>query len=141
MRRRGPGLLMTAAVVGGTTAVVTSSSQKKAAQQQQAAAQQQATQQQMTDLQAQQAQLTAQQEALAQQQATAQMAPAGPAAGSLDDQLVQIQKLSVMKDQGLLTDDEPIEKSVGSFFVVLIPRFGFSSMRAIVRAMPRQGSR
>ena len=79
---------------------------EKAAQQQQAAAQQQATQQQMTDLQAQQAQLTAQQEALAQQQATAQMAPAGPAAGSLDDQLVQIQKLSVMKDQGLLTDEE-----------------------------------
>jgi hypothetical protein len=29
-----------------------------------------------------------------------------PAGNSLDDQLVQIQKLSVMKDQGLLTDEE-----------------------------------
>ena len=106
--RRGPGLLMTAAVVGGTTAVVSGSMQKKAAQQQQAAAQQQ----QMADMQTQQAQLAAQQEALAQKQAAAAQpaaapqAPNTPAAGSLDDQLVQIQKLSVMKDQGLITEEE-----------------------------------
>lgn len=31
---------------------------------------------------------------------------AAPTADSLDNQLVQIQKLSVMKDQGLLTDEE-----------------------------------
>lgn len=80
--------------------MVTSSSQKKAAQQQQAAAQQQATQQQMADMQAQQAQLAAQQDALAQQ------AAAGPAANSFDEQLVQIQKLSAMKEQGLLTEEE-----------------------------------
>ena len=105
--RRGPSLLATAVGVGGTTAVVSSSMQKKGAQQQQAAQQQAAQQQQMTDLQVQQAQLAAQQEALAQQQATvAQPAPVAPAGSSLDDQLVQIQKLSVMKDQGLLTDEE-----------------------------------
>ena len=64
----------------------------------------------MADMQAQQAQLAAQQDALAQQQAVAQqpVAPqaAAPAANSLDDQLVQIQKLSAMKDQGLITEDE-----------------------------------
>ena len=61
----------------------------------------------MTDLQTQQAQLAAQQQALAQQQAAAaQPAAAAPAGNSLDDQLVQIQKLSVMKDQGLLTEEE-----------------------------------
>ena len=32
--------------------------------------------------------------------------PAAPAGGGLDDQLVQIQKLSVLKEQGLLTDEE-----------------------------------
>ena len=101
--RRGPGLLMTAAVVGGTTAVVSGSMQKKAAQQQQAAAQQQ----QMADMQTQQAQLAAQQEALAQQQAAAQQtAAAGPEPGSLDYQAAEIQKLTVMKDQGLITDEE-----------------------------------
>ena len=99
--RRGPGLLMTAAVVGGTTAVVSSSMQKKGAQQQQAAAQQQ----QMADMQTQQAQLAAQQDALAQQQAVPHLS-AAPAADSLDSQLVQIQKLSVMKDQGLITEEE-----------------------------------
>jgi len=30
----------------------------------------------------------------------------GPAANSLDDQLVQIQKLSAMKDQGVITEEE-----------------------------------
>ena len=55
------------------------------------------------------ADLQAQQAAQAQQQAAAQQAPApaaAPAGGSLDDQLVQIQKLSVMKEQGVLTDEE-----------------------------------
>ena len=33
-------------------------------------------------------------------------ASAAPAGNSLDDQLVQIQKLSAMKDQGLLTEEE-----------------------------------
>jgi hypothetical protein len=95
-RRRGPGLLMTAVVVGGTTSMVMGSQQKKVAQQQQ----QIATQQQMADMQANQEALAQQQAMLAQQQA------AGPAPNSLDDQLVQIQKLSVMKDQGLLTEEE-----------------------------------
>ena len=36
----------------------------------------------------------------------AQQAAAEPAGDSLDDQLVQIQKLSVMKDQGLITEEE-----------------------------------
>jgi hemolysin activation/secretion protein len=94
-RRRGPGLLMTAVVVGGTTSMVMGSQQKKVAQQQQIA-----TQQQMADMQANQEALAQQQAMLAQQQA------AGPAPNSLDDQLVQIQKLSVMKDQGLLTEEE-----------------------------------
>jgi hypothetical protein len=75
---------------------------QKAATQQQAAAQQQ----QVADLQTQQAELAAQQQALAAQQAAAPQAPAGPTPGSLDDQLVQIQKLSAMKDQGLLTEEE-----------------------------------
>ena len=56
-------------------------------------------------MQAQQAQLAAQQEALAQQQAGS-TAGARCAGNSLDDQPVQIQKLPVMKDQGLLTDEE-----------------------------------
>ncbi len=104
--RRGPGLVGTmarTAVIAGTATVVATgvsgamqgSAQKKAAAQQQATAQQQ----QMTELQSQQAELAAQQEALMQQ-------AAAPAADSLDNQLVQIQKLSVMKDQGLLTDEE-----------------------------------
>jgi hypothetical protein len=52
-------------------------------------------------------QLAAQQEALAQQQAAAQQtAAAGPAPGSLDYQAAEIQKLNVMKEQGLITDEE-----------------------------------
>jgi membrane protease subunit (stomatin/prohibitin family) len=58
----------------------------------------------MADLQAGQAELAAQQQAIAQQAAAPQAA--APAANSLDDQLVQIQKLSVMKDQGLITEAE-----------------------------------
>ena len=108
--RRGPGLMGTmarTAVIAGTataTAKVVggamdSSGQQKAAAQQQAADQQQ----QMADLQAQQDALAAQQQALTQQP-TPQIE--GPAAGSLDDQLIQIQKLSAMKDQGLITEEE-----------------------------------
>jgi len=57
------------------------------------------------------AQLQAQQDAMAQQQvaapAAAAPAAAAPAPGSgLDDQLIQIQKLSAMKDQGVITDEE-----------------------------------
>lgn len=100
--RRGPGLVntvATTAVVVGTAKTVSGamdkSAQQKAATQQQAVAQQQ----QMADLQAQQAALAAQQQALAQQQAA-------PADDSLDSQLVQIQKLSALKDQGVLTEEE-----------------------------------
>jgi hypothetical protein len=80
--------------------MVGSSQQKKAAQQQQQAA----TQQQMAELEANQAALAQQQAALTQQAAAPQAA--APAANSLDEQLIQIQKLSAMKDQGLLTEAE-----------------------------------
>ena len=112
--RSGPGLLGTLATtalvagaatvaVKGISSVIGSSSQKEAAA---------ARQQDIGDLQAQQAQLAAQQKALAQQQAAAAQqaaakpAAAAPAGGSLDDQLVQIQKLSVMKHQGMITEQE-----------------------------------
>ena len=112
--RRGPGLLgtiaTTALVAGAATvavkgigSVIDGSSQKKAAA---------ARQQDIADLQAQQAQLAAQQKALAQQQATATQQAAAPQAaatptwGSLDDQRAQILKLSVMKDRGLITEQE-----------------------------------
>lgn len=105
--RRGPGLVgtmaRTAVVVG--TAKTVSGAMDGSKQQKQAAAQQQAaTQQQQSDLQAQQAYLAGQQDAMAQQ--TAIPAPAVPAGSSFDEQLVQIQKLSVLKDQGLITDEE-----------------------------------
>jgi hypothetical protein len=84
------------ATVGATKAVMGGG--KKQDAQQQAAAQQQA------DLAAQQAYAAGQQDALAQQ-ATSQEA-AGETGDSLDEQLVKIQKLSVMKDQGLITEEE-----------------------------------
>jgi hypothetical protein len=80
--------------------MVMGSQQKKAAQQQQQAA----TQQQMAELEANQAALAQQQAALTQQAAAPQAA--APAGNSLDEQLIQIQKLSAMKDQGLLTEAE-----------------------------------
>jgi hypothetical protein len=112
--RRGPGLLgtmaTTALVAGAATVAVKGvgsmmggSSQKKAAA---------AQQQDLADLQTQQAQLAAQQKALAQEQATAAQQAAAPQAapappwGSLDDQRAQILKLSVMKDRGLITEQE-----------------------------------
>jgi hypothetical protein len=107
--RRGPGLMGTmarTAVVAGTAtvAVKATSSMMGGGQKKQAEAAQN------QDI----AQLQAQQDALAQQQAAqaaaAQQAPqapaAAPAGGGLDDQLVQIQKLSTLKEQGLLTDEE-----------------------------------
>ena len=98
--RRGPGLMGTAArtaVVAGTAtvAVKATSNAMGGGQKKQAEA---AQNQQIADLQA-------QQDAQAQQQAAAAPA-AAPAGGGLDDQLVQIQKLSVLKDQGVLTDEE-----------------------------------
>ena len=112
--RRGPGLLGTMATtalvasaatvaVKGIGSVIDASSKKKAVA---------AQQQDIADLQTQQAQLAAQQQALAQQQAAvaqqaaAQQAAAAPAWGNLDDQRAQILKLSVMKDRGLITEQE-----------------------------------
>jgi hypothetical protein len=96
----------TAVVVGTAKAVggaMDNAGQQKAAAQQQAAAAAAAQQQQVADLQTQQASLAAQQEALAQQQAAAAAAPAGD---GFDAQLIQIQKLSALKDQGVLTEEE-----------------------------------
>jgi len=103
--RRGPGLMGTmarTAVVAGTAtvAVKATSSMMGGGQKKQAEAQQN------QDI----AQLQAQQDALTQQQAAAQAAPAAapeaaPGSG-LDDQLIQIQKLSAMKDQGVITEEE-----------------------------------
>jgi hypothetical protein len=87
------------ATVGAAKAVMGGGAKKEAA------AQQAATDQQLADLQAQQAELAAQQ-ALATQQAAEPAAPAGPVPGSLDDQAAQIRQLQVMKDQGLLTEEE-----------------------------------
>jgi len=97
--RRGPGLMGTMArtAVVATTATVavkaTSGAMGGGSKKQAEAAQNQ----QIAELQAQQNAQTAQQQAAAQQ---------APAEGSLDDQLIQIQKLSAMKDQGVLTDEE-----------------------------------
>ena len=96
--RRGPGLMGTmarTAVVAGTAtvAVKATSNVMGGGQKKQAEA---AQNQQIAELQA-------------QQQATAQQAAAPaatPSGNSLDDQLVQIQKLSAMKDQGVITEEE-----------------------------------
>ena len=112
--RQGPGLVGTmakTAVIAGTAtvAVGATKSMMGGGAKKEAAAQQAATDQQLTELQTQQAELAAQQQALAAQQTAAQQAaaaPAGPVPGSLDDQASQIRQLQVMKDQGLLTDEE-----------------------------------
>jgi outer membrane murein-binding lipoprotein Lpp len=97
--RRGPGLVgtmaRTAVIAGTATATVGAVS---GANKQKAAVQQQ-TSQQLSDLQAQQDVLAAQQQAMA---AEAQ----APAMNSFDEQLVQIQKLSMLMEQGLLTEEE-----------------------------------
>ena len=108
VQRRGPGLIgtmaRTAVVAGTATATVGATKkmmgggQQAAAQQaaaQQAAAEQAAAEQQMAEMQAQQAAFESQ-----------QAAQVAPAADSLDAQLVQIQKLAVLKEQGLLTEEE-----------------------------------
>ena len=111
--RSGPGLVgtmaKTAVVVGTATVAVgaTKSMMGGGSSKKEAAAQDAEQDQQMAELQAQQAQLAEQQEALAQQQqAAAQQAAAGPAPDSLDYQAAEIQKLTVMKDQGLITEEE-----------------------------------
>jgi hypothetical protein len=97
------GTMARTAVVAGTAtvAVKATSSMMGGGQKKQAEAQQN------QDI----AQLQAQQDALAQQQAAAQTAapaaaPAAAPGSGLDDQLIQIQKLSAMKDQGVITEDE-----------------------------------
>ncbi|MCB0198975.1 MAG: SHOCT domain-containing protein [Caldilineae bacterium] len=108
--RRGPGLVGTmarTAVIAGTataTSKAVSGAMSGGQQQQQAAAQQQAMAQQQAELAAQQGYIAGQQDAMAQQAAI--QAPVEPAGSSFDEQLVQIQKLSALKDQGLLTDEE-----------------------------------
>ena len=79
--RRGPGLVGMAArtaVVAGTATAVSGKVARK--QQQKAINEQQA--------------------------AAAQQAPAAPAGPSSDDALIEIQKLSVLHEQGVLTDEE-----------------------------------
>jgi hypothetical protein len=102
-------MLATGAVIGGTAAVTSKAMNHvmSSAGKNQAAS----TQQSIADLQAQQAELAAQQQMLAEQQALAQPTVASQAAvgsvrSSLDDQLLQIQKLSVMKAEGLITEEE-----------------------------------
>ena len=103
--RRGPGLMGTmarTAVVAGTAtvAVKATSSMMGGGQKKQAEA---AQNQDIAQLQAQQDALAQQQ--AAQQQAAAQVAAPAPGSG-LDDHLIQIQKLSAMKDQGVITEEE-----------------------------------
>jgi hypothetical protein len=97
--RRGPGLVgtmaRTAVIAGTATAAVGAVS---GASRQQAAVQQQ-TSQQLAELQAQQEMLAAQQQAVAAE-------AEAPAMNSFDEQLVQIQKLSMLMEQGLLTEEE-----------------------------------
>lgn len=92
MRRRGPGLLMTAVVVGGAANMGA-----KSAQRGQAAAQQEAAQNaQIAELQAQQA-------------AAAPPAPvvaAAPVAPAEDPTIAQLQQLAALHSQGILTDEE-----------------------------------
>ena len=104
VQRRGPGLIGTmarTAVVAGTATATVGATKKmmgggqQQAAAQQAAAEQAAAEQQMAEMQAQQAAFEA--------QPAAQVVPA---ADSLDAQLVQIQKLAVLKEQGLLTEEE-----------------------------------
>jgi hypothetical protein len=111
--RSGPGLIgkmaTTALVVGvGTVAVKGVSGAMGSSSKKQAAA---AQQQDIAELQTQQADLAAQQQALSEQLGAAQQAAAQPVAAaldrdSLDYQAAEIQKLSAMKAQGLLTDEE-----------------------------------
>ena len=104
VQRRGPGLIgtmaRTAVVAGTATATVGATKKMMGGGQQQAAAQQAAAEQAAAEQQM--AEMQAQQAAFESQQA----AQVAPAADSLDAQLVQIQKLAVLKEQGLLTEEE-----------------------------------
>jgi hypothetical protein len=92
----------TAVIAGTATATANVVSGAMGGGSKQAAAQQDAAQQQqMNELQAQQNQLAAQQQALAEQQAASDQA-----SNEFDQQLVQIQKLSALKDQGIITEEE-----------------------------------
>ena len=95
MRRRAVGrnvvrVAATTAVVAGTAGAVRHHQDQKYAEKD-AAAQQQAYEQQQYEQQMQQQQMPQQ---------------AAPAADNFDEQLIQIQKLSAMKDQGLITEAE-----------------------------------
>jgi len=95
--RRGPGLLGTmarTAVIAGTASATVRAVDQAGQRRQAAAAQQAYTQEQLAALQA-------NQEALAQQQPDE-----AETDDSFDAQLIQIQKLSALKDQGLLTEEE-----------------------------------
>jgi hypothetical protein len=81
----------TTAVVAGTAGAVHHAQDKKYAEKN-AAAQQQAYQQQQYEQQQYEQQMPQQQ--------------AAPAGDNFDEQLIQIQKLSALKDQGLLTEAE-----------------------------------
>lgn len=85
----------TTAVIAGTAGAVHHHQNQKYAEKD-AAAQQQAYEQQMYEQQMYEQQVA--------QQAPQQ--PSAPASSSFDEQLIQIQKLSALKDQGLLTEDE-----------------------------------
>jgi hypothetical protein len=82
----------TTAVVAGTAGAVHHHQNQKYAQKD-AAAQQQAYQQQQYEQQQYEQQMPQQQQA-------------APAGDNFDEQLIQIQKLSALKDQGLLTEAE-----------------------------------
>lgn len=103
--RRGPGLIGTmarTAVVAGTATATVRAVDGIGRGRQEAAQQQAYTQEQLAEIQANQEALEQQQDMLAQQQ----QVPAPEAGDSLDEQLVQIQKLSAIKDQGLITEEE-----------------------------------
>ena len=104
VRRRGPGLVGTmarTAVVAGTATATIGATQKMMG----GGAQKQAAQQQAAAEQAQEAYAAGQQDAMAAQAAAQQAAPQ-EADNSFDQQLVQIEKLSALKDQGVITEEE-----------------------------------
>jgi len=97
MRRRGPGLLMTAAVVGGAAHMGAKSAQKGQAQQ----SHEQEQSQQIAELQAQQA---AQQAAA--QAPPPQAAPPPAAVAAEPDYMAELEKLGQLKAQGIITEEE-----------------------------------
>ncbi len=100
--RRGPGLLGTMAV-GGVAYAAGSSKAKSQAQMQQMQTQQQQLAQQQQQLAAQQQQMPAQQQAPPPQAAPA---PAQPAALTQDQKIEQLERLSKLKQSGVLNEQE-----------------------------------